>query len=127
MFSHPIRVRYGECDSRGFLQSSAYLAYVDDAVDQWFKARLGPEYLALFDFMVKRTELNVSSTPRHNDTFEIVPVVSRWGRTSFDVSCRATAAGAHIYSMVTVYVSVVPGSGTPHPVPQEVRDVLEQS
>lgn len=127
MYAHPIRVRYGECDPRGYAHHGAYLAYVDDAAEQWFKARLGADYLARFDFMVKRAELRIDTPARHDDTFEIVPVVSRWGTTSFDVTCRAEDGPRLVYEVRIVYVSVTPGSGTPCPVPDHVRAALSST
>jgi acyl-CoA thioesterase FadM len=50
--------------------------------------------------------------------------VSRWGRTSFDVTVEGTVGDRRVFTAVLVYVNVVPGTKTPVRVPDEVRAVL---
>ena len=70
-FRHVVRVRYGECDMQKVVFNANYLAYIDDAVDTWFRTVFAPEgsFEELgFDFMVKRIELEWQSPARFGET-----------------------------------------------------------
>ena len=38
-------VRYGECDQQGVVFNAHYLAYVDDALDQWLRVLFPDGYV----------------------------------------------------------------------------------
>lgn len=124
---HAIRVRYGECDQQGVVFNAHYLAYVDDCIEQWMRTVLGGVYLNGFDVMLKRAAVEWSSPARHLDDLVLVPAVSRWGTTSFDVTVEGTVGDRHVFTATILYVSVRPGSHEPVPVPDDVRAALTSS
>jgi acyl-CoA thioester hydrolase len=123
-YRHVIRVRYGECDMQQVVFNANYLAYVDDAVDTWFRSVLGPIELLGFDFMVKKCTVEWHSAGRFGDTLDLDVHVARWGRTSFDVVVAGAAGERPVFEATLVYVSTAPGAAVPVPVPDDVRVAL---
>jgi len=121
-FTHDVRVRYAECDQQGIVFNANYLIYADDAVDAWFTAMLAPG----FDCMVRKATVEWAGPARHGETLTLRPRVSRWGRTSFDVTISGAVGARRVFEAVLHYVSVAPGSATPTPVPEAVRAGLSR-
>jgi acyl-CoA thioester hydrolase len=116
-----IRVRYGECDLQGVVFNANYLVYVDDVIEQWLETSLPPGAL---DYMVKKVLVEWDAPARRGDLVDLTAAVSRWGRTSFDVTVRGEVGGRSIFTAVLTAISVTPGTHTPTPVPDEVRALL---
>jgi acyl-CoA thioester hydrolase len=123
-FRQTIRVRYGECDMQHVVFNANYFAYVDDAVDQWVRSSLGDYHEHGFDFMVKKLTMDWASPARYADELVLDVVVSRWGRTSFDVTVTGAVGERPVFTCVVLYVSTTPGSAAPHPIPEPVRAAL---
>ncbi|HEX9260071.1 MAG TPA: acyl-CoA thioesterase [Acidimicrobiales bacterium] len=126
-YLHQVRIRYGECDMQHVVFNANYLAYIDDAVDTWFRSVLGPIEDAGFDFMVKKCTIEWPSAGRFGETLVLAPRVSRWGNTSFDVEVVGTAGERPVFTAVLLYVSTTPGEAVPTPVPALVRTALDAS
>jgi acyl-CoA thioester hydrolase len=130
VYRHSIDVRYGDCDMQGVVFNAHYLAYADDAVTRWLAATLpGGMYVAgndaaSFDFMVKKASVTWIAGLKFPDTVDLDCAVTRWGRTSFDVTVTGTVAGSDRFVVELVYVSVTPGTHSPCPVPDDVRSLL---
>jgi acyl-CoA thioester hydrolase len=123
-FRHELRIRYGEVDVQGHVFNAHYLAYVDDAFDQWCRAALGEGYLDQLDLVVKKAELTWSGGAGFGDRLAIDVAVRRWGRTSFDVGFAGSVGERPIFEAVLTYISVTPGTLDPTPVPEPVRAAL---
>ncbi|MDQ1425812.1 MAG: acyl-CoA thioester hydrolase [Acidimicrobiaceae bacterium] len=123
-YTHRIRVRYGECDMQSVVFNANYLAYIDDAIDTWFRKALGNFEELGFDFMVKKITVEWQTPARFADELDLAARVSRWGNTSFDVEVIATVGERPVLIANAVYVSTTPGSPDPTPVPAAVRDAL---
>jgi acyl-CoA thioester hydrolase len=123
-YTHRIRVRYGECDMQSVVFNANYLAYVDDAIDTWFRLALGDFESLGFDFMVKKISLEWQTPARFRDEIDLAVRISRWGNTSFDVEVIATVGERPVLTAVVVYVSTTPGAPDPAPIPASVRDAL---
>jgi acyl-CoA thioester hydrolase len=123
-FRHPIRVRYGECDMQQVVFNANYFAYIDDAVDQWVRSALGDYQAYGFDFMLKKLTMEWSSPARYADELVLDVGVTRWGRSSFDVTVTGAVGERPVFTAVVVYVSTSPGSATAVPVPDAVRAAL---
>jgi acyl-CoA thioester hydrolase len=133
-FSEKIRVRYNECDMQGVVFNANYWMYADDVVAQWMKVAVsqlqgeGGEVLTWadigFDFMLKTATGTWHKGATYGNTLDAACSVTRWGNTSFDVSVVMTVADEPIFDCTITYVSVTPGTHTPTPVPQKLRDAL---
>jgi acyl-CoA thioester hydrolase len=123
-YRHEIRIRYGEVDMQRHVFNAHYLAYIDDALDQWLRTVLDPEYESVFDIVVKRADLTWSGGAGFGDTLAIDVAVRRWGTTSFDVGFEGSVDERPIFDATLTYISVEPGATTPTPVPERVRTAL---
>jgi acyl-CoA thioester hydrolase len=113
-----IRVRYSECDLQGVVFNANYLVYVDDVMEQWLASVLEADEL---DYMVKKVLVEWDAPARRGDLIGLTAVVSRWGRTSFDVTIRGEVGGRSIFTAVLTAVSVTPGTHETTPVTDGVR------
>ena len=123
-YRHELRVRYGEVDMQRHVFNAHYLAYIDDAFDQWLRGTLGPTYDTVLDIVVKRAELTWDGGASFGDMLAIDVSVRRWGTTSFDVGFEGSVGERPIFDATLTYIAVEPGSTTPTPVPDEVRAAL---
>jgi acyl-CoA thioester hydrolase len=133
-FRHTVKVRYGECDMQGVVFNAHYLAYADDAVMQWFLARLPADAMyvagntaATFDFMVKKAAVTWSAGSTVTDLIDLDCSVARWGKSSFDIHIAASSNGADRFQVGLTYVSVTPGTHQPCRVPAAVRAALDST
>jgi len=124
VFRKAITVRYGECDMQGVVFNPNYMVYVDDVCDGWLTASLGRDWNSKFDCVVKKATIEWHSSAHHGETIDFGLSVTRWGKTSFDVTVEATHDGNRVIAATLVYISVQPGSHIPVPVPEWVRGEL---
>jgi acyl-CoA thioester hydrolase len=84
-FSHDLRVRYGECDAQGIVFNANYLAYVDDALTELWRAAFG-SYGAMVergvDTVVHESNLLFRASARFDDLLSIAGGFEPPGRTS---------------------------------------------
>jgi acyl-CoA thioester hydrolase len=130
-YVHRVRIRYGECDMQRVVFNAHYMAYIDDAVDTWFRTVLTPggegfESLG-FDFMLKTATIMWHAPLTFGETGELACSIGRWGNASFDVRIDGTANGEQRFEATITYVSVTPGENRPAPVPDVVRERLSAS
>jgi acyl-CoA thioester hydrolase len=123
-YRHEIRVRYGEVDVQGHVFNAHYLAYVDDAFDQWVRSVLGEDYTDGLDMVVKKAEVTWAGGAGFGDRLAVDVAVRRWGRTSFDVGFAGSVGERPVFDAVLTYISVAPGTLDPTPVPDQVRTAL---
>lgn len=124
-FSYQFRPRYIDCDAQKVMHNANYLAYVDDAIDCYFRSRLGGLEDIGFDFMVKKATVEWQAPARVHDLVDCEIRVTRWGNTSFDVEVVGTIKAQPVFTAVTVNVSTTPGAPVPVPVPESVKAALD--
>jgi acyl-CoA thioester hydrolase len=120
-YSTQIRVRYNECDMQGIAFNGNYLVYVDETIDRWITDLIGEDAI---DMVVKKATVEWESSARRGEVLELVPRVSRWGTTSFDVTVTGAVGDRPVFTATILYVNVAPGTKTPTPVPPEIREAL---
>jgi len=121
VYRQQIRVRYGECDLQGVVFNANYLVYVDDIIERWLAATLP---VGALDYMVRKATLDWTAPARRGDLLDLTASVSRWGRTSYDVTVSGAVAGTPVFTAVLTCINVTPGTHTPAPVPEDVRTAL---
>jgi len=130
-----IRVRYNECDMQDVVFNANYFMYADDAVAQWMRHSVNvmngsdPDDLVSwadigFDFMLKTTTATWHKSATYGDMIDARCEATRWGNTSFDVSVSMSVKDALIFDCIITYVSVTPGTHTPAPVPESLKNAL---
>ena len=124
-YRHEIRIRYGEVDVQGHVFNAHYLAYVDDALEQWLRSLFGDDdYTGQLDLVVKKAELTWSSGARNGEVLAIDIMTTRIGRTSVEMRFAGSVGERPIFEAVMTYVSITPGTLTPAPVPDHLRALL---
>ncbi len=121
MYTHQIRVRYGELDPQGVVFNANYLAYCDDAFDTWLRNALGnglEQHQA--DVMLKKAEVIWHSPARLGDVIELEVSIKRWGQTSFDAFFQAKG----VFEATITYVCVQQKTTTPMRFPDALRSLL---
>jgi acyl-CoA thioester hydrolase len=120
-YSVQIRARYNECDVQGIVFNANYLVYVDETVDRWITDTLGEDAI---DMVVKKATVEWQSPASRGEILDLVPAVTRWGTTSFDMTVTGSVGDRPVFTATLLYVHVVPGTRTATPVPEHVRAAL---
>jgi acyl-CoA thioester hydrolase len=111
---------------QGVVFNSNYFVFLDDAMDMWIQTELGPDYLQQFDYVVKKASIEWETPARMREIVEMRPEVTRWGRTSFNVTVALSVEERAVGVAEFVFISVEPDGHEPKPVPipDKVRDAL---
>ena len=120
-YSVRIRVRYNECDLQGIVFNANYLVYVDEALDRWMTDLIRADAI---DAIVKKATVEWHSSARRGDLLDLVPAVTRWGTTSFDLTVAGAVGDRAVFTATLVYVNVIPGTTTPTPISDDIRAAL---
>ena len=104
---------------RGYLARPDRVSAQDrEDVERWIAEILGPGTL---DMMVKKATVEWHSSATHGETLELVPVVSRWGTTSYDLTVTGHVGERAVFTATMVYINVIPGTKTPAPLPDHIK------
>ncbi len=123
-YRHDFEIRYGEVDMQGVVFNAHYLAYIDHCIDSWVRS-IDVHFESLgWDLMVKKATIEWLGSAGIGDVLTLVPHVSRWGRTSFDVTVEGSVGERPVFEATVVYVGVRTGTTSTAPVPDEVRAAL---
>jgi acyl-CoA thioester hydrolase len=123
-YSYDIEIRYGEVDLQGVVFNAHYLAYVDHCIDRWLRSLDILSADGDWDIMVKKASIEWSGSAGIGEVLTLVPRVSRWGNTSFDVTIDGSVAERPVFQAVVVYVGVTMGTREPAPTPDHIRAAL---
>lgn len=96
-FATTVRVRYAECDLQGVVFNAHYLAYVDVAMTELWRAAFGGYGKMLeggVDMVVAEARLRFHASARFDDQLELEVAVSELGRTSIHTHHRVLHDGA---------------------------------
>jgi acyl-CoA thioester hydrolase len=136
-YTELIRVRYNECDMQNVVFNANYWMYADDAVAQFVRHAIAAETSTEpdsvnftevgFDFMLKTAQGTWHKGATYGDIISAMCAVSRWGRTSFDVTVHMSVLDEPVFDCVITYVSTTPGAPQPVEVPNMIRRALERS
>ncbi len=84
-FTTPIRVRYAECDMQGVVFNAHYLAYVDLAITDLWRAAFGSYNSMLerdVDVVVAEAQLRFHASATFDDELTLAVLVTHLGTTS---------------------------------------------
>jgi acyl-CoA thioester hydrolase len=125
-YRYDIEVRYGEVDLQGVVFNAHYLAYVDHCIDRWLRSLGVLGAGGGWDIMVKKAAVEWHDSAGVGDVLTLVPRVTRWGSTSFDVTVDGAVGDRPVFQAVVLYVGVKMGTKEPAPPPEHVRAALSQ-
>ena len=104
-----------------------YLAYCDDAVETWLRARGVRVADYEWDFMLKRAAVEWQGAATVHEVLDIEVAVERWGSTSFDVEFTGRVGERPVFRSVITYLGVRFGTKEAAPPPPEVRARLSDA
>lgn len=134
--SHPfryyMRVRFQECDAQHVVFNARYGDYADLACFEFLRQALpGPRdaFDGSFEMQTVKQVTEWKGPARFDDVIEIAVEATRFGNTSFDLSCtlrRASAGESEpIVSITTTYVHVDPRTWTKKSIAPNMRAAIE--
>jgi acyl-CoA thioester hydrolase len=96
-FTHPIRVRFAECDPQGVVFNAHYLAYFDIGMTELWRAAFG-SYQSMVDrgvdIVVAEARLSFAAPARFDDELTLEVGVTKLGNTSILTRHRVWRDGA---------------------------------
>ena len=123
-YRHTLRVRYGEVDQQGVVFNAHYLAYMDDALENWLSTLGDLRREHGWEMMLKKTTVEWQGSVGSGDRLDIDMGVVSWGRTSWTVGYVGTCEGEPVFTGEVVYVSVKLGDNTAMETPAAIRAAL---
>lgn len=128
MFTHQLRVRYGECDAQKVVFNSRYGDYVDIAVLEFMRALpMGERFLnGELDYQLVKQTTEWKSPARFDDELAITVSTVSLGTTSFMLRAEFRKSGQDAVLAVseTVYVLMDGATLRKMPLPADVRTAL---
>lgn len=125
--NHTVRVRYGEVDQQGVVFNAHYLAYIDDALERWLAPIVEDRREERWDMMLKKVTLEWQGSLGNGDHLGIDFAVTRWGRTSWDVTYRGSCEGRPIFLATVVYISVRVPENEAMETPESIRAYMGEA
>ncbi len=126
-FVHRLRVRYGECDPQGIVFNAHYLAYIDLAMTELWRARCGG-YQAMVaagtDMVVAEVTLRFRAPAAFDDELALEVSVARLGTTSLVTSHAVRRDGEICAEGELRHVFVDLRGRRATPIPERVREAL---
>jgi acyl-CoA thioester hydrolase len=131
-FRHRLRVRWSECDLQGVVFYPQYLAYLDHAVTELWRAAIGP-YTEMIpthgvDMVVAEANLRYRASARFDDELEIAASLTRLGDTSITTAftIERIGDGALLTEAELRHVFVDPEDFSKRDMPDGIRAGLER-
>jgi acyl-CoA thioester hydrolase len=126
-YRHTLRVRYGEVDRQGVVFNAHYLAYLDDALENWIATLGDLRHPHGWDMMLKKATLEWQGSVGSGDRLDIDLGIVRWGRTSWTVGYLGTSSDRPVFTAEVVYVSVRLGENEAMDTPAAIREALGEA
>ncbi|MEH7178163.1 acyl-CoA thioesterase [Neobacillus vireti] len=125
-FSHRLKVRYSEIDGQKIVFNSHYLTYIDVAVTEYFQQLL--QHDEAFDFVLAKSTIEYKRSAYLNDWLTIWCRMEKVGSTSMTMNFMITREDEiePVLLAEIIYVSVNRDTLSPCPVPDFVRERIEQ-
>jgi acyl-CoA thioester hydrolase len=127
VFTHRLRVRYGECDLQNVVFNANWLAYFDVVITELWRERVGG-YSKMVengaDMMVAEAGIRFRGSARFDDVVEFRLSVTRLGETALSTRIDATVDGRPAVEGTMRHVFIEPGTNTKRPIPDEIRAAL---
>ena len=115
MFSHPLRVRWGEVDAQGVVFNPNYLVYADVAALEFFHAAGVPSDADsdMGQSYVVDAHATFRASARFDDLLDLRVFLVRLGRSSYAIRVDITRAGQTLVEVDLTYVRAVDSVSMP--------------
>ncbi len=130
-FKSQIKVRYSEIDGQKIVFNAHYMTYLDIAIGEYFNEGLKLGHLlsdGAFDFVLAKSTLEYKQPARLRDVLDVWVRTVKLGRTSFvnEFVITRTEEKDPLITAEIVYVSIDPKTLKPTPIPDAVRNRIEE-
>ncbi len=115
-FSHPLRVRWGECDAQGIVFNVNYFLYFDVAMTEWMRA-LGFDAGNQVDFFTVHAEADYRAPAKFDDMLEVKARCVRLGTKSMTIRTAIYRSDELLAEGLLTYVYSTGGAGETAPLP----------
>jgi acyl-CoA thioester hydrolase len=129
-FVHRVRPRYAEVDAQGVVFNAHWLTYFDEACTRWFDTmgfNPAEAFFRDFDVMLVKAVLEWQGPAGFDEPVDIAVETARLGKASFDVRYTAAVEERPVCVGTVTYVSVKPGTHDSVPIPDVLRDRLQDA
>jgi acyl-CoA thioester hydrolase len=126
-FSHPLRVRYGECDPQGIVFNANYLLYFDVAFTELWRAAVGPWQQMTergIDAVVADARISFRAPARFDDELQLLAQPTRIGTTSITTQIDVVREQALLVTGTLRHVCVATDTWSKTALPDWIRDGL---
>lgn len=128
VFTHRLRVRYGECDQQGVVFNAHYLMYFDVALTELWREALG-SYGAMIeagtDMVVAEARVRYLAPAGFDDELDLHVRVTRLGVTGMGTAVSVRRGSTEVVEGEMRHVFVDPSTKAKRPIPAEIRRGLE--
>jgi acyl-CoA thioester hydrolase len=130
VFTHRLRVRYGECDPQGVVFNANYYAYFDLLITELWREAVGG-YTAMLDagadLSVVESKARFIASARFDDEIDLNATIARLGNTAMSTHIEITRAAdqAKLVEGEIHHVFIDPATYTKRPIPDNIRAALE--
>lgn len=132
-FSTDVRVRYAEIDVQNVVFNAHYMTYLDIGISDYYRQglKLDPRELSrqgIFDFVLANCTLDFKQSAQLDDLLQIWCRTGKIGRSSMSTEFVIARKGETepILTAEFIYVSIDPKTKQSQPVPNIVRERIEQ-
>ena len=122
--THPLRVRYSECDQQGVVFNAHYLAWFDINVTELWRSAFGSYQSAVergVDVVVAAAELRFRASARFDEVVQLEVAVSHLGTTSIITEHAVTRGGVRLVEGTLRHVMVDARTLAKTPIPEWFR------
>ncbi len=127
---HTLRVRWAEVDRQGIVFNGHYLAFFDVAITEYWRALGYPYPDALLshecDMFVVKATVEYHGPARYDDLIEVCARVGRIGTSSVHFLIEIHRGPEHLISGEVIYVNADAQERRPKPVPEFLRNAIQQ-
>jgi acyl-CoA thioester hydrolase len=129
VFSHRLRVRYGECDPQGVVFNANYLAYFDVILTEFWREAIG-DYMAMIeehgtDMVVAESRISYLGPAAFDEELDFELRVSRLGNTALGTLIDASVGERPVVAGEMRHVFIDPATKLKRPMPAQIRAGLE--
>jgi acyl-CoA thioester hydrolase len=127
VFTHRLRVRYGECDPQGVVFNANWLAYFDIVITELWRALIGG-YSGMVkegaDMMVAEAGIRFRGPARFDDEVEFRLSVEGMSSSALSTRIEAWVGDGLAVEGSMRHVFVEPGTTIKRPIPDDIRAAL---
>ncbi len=129
-FSHPIRVRWGECDAQGIVFNAQYMNFIEVGQAEYFR-NLGirlydPESRNRFDLVTVKATLEYLAPARIDDMLRIQVRMTRLGNSSLTMHAQISRLDNEqpVHRAEIIYVNYDKITEKSRPIPDDIRRII---